>query len=444
VSKLPVVSSIITAPIVMRDGSVLAGEGVDGELGVAFRIPPELLAVVPDRARITDSDVLDAYRLFTDELMADVETDSAGRAVMVAYVLSLVQRLILPERPLFMFSAGQRGSGKTTTVSMGTIAALGRRPAAASWASSEEERGKALFAAQREGVASIAFDNIPAGAALSCPNIERALTSPEATDRVLGHSMRQTVSTSAILSVTGNNISAVGDLASRTLVVRLEAKRPDPENRTFRHADVLAWAQAYRARLMQAAYTILLGNPQLAIPVDRRQAETRFKVWWEVIGGAVEHAAGLAGQPVSYADLFRANDAADEGVNALERVLSMLDAAFPKGRAFAAKDIATGSVFGLPNGSGGAPAGSQPGNFDETPTVGQMRDDFMDALATASMRPFPPHQSDPSAKMVAKRLQILVGRPVEVNGQLVRLHDGMDKDTKVKTYAVRPVGQPPA
>jgi hypothetical protein len=419
-SKLPVVSAIITAPVVMRDGSVLAGEGVDGELGVAFRIPPDLLAVVPDRARITDSDVLDAYRFFTDELMADVETDPAGRAVMVAYVLSLVQRLILPERPLFMFSAGQRGSGKTTTVSMGTIAALGRRPAAASWASSEEERGKALFAAQREGVASIAFDNIPAGAALSCPHIERALTSPEATDRVLGHSMRQTVSTSAILSVTGNNISAVGDLASRTLVVRLEATRPDPENRTFRHADVLAWTQANRARLMRAAYTILLGNPLLAIPVGQRQAETRFKVRWEVVGAAVEHAAGLAGQPVKFADLFRANDAADEGVGALEQVLTALNRTFPAGRAFAAKDIGPKLAFG------------------------QSRDDFMEALAMASRLAFPPHQPEPSPKLVAKRLQILVGRPVEVKGQLVRLHAEMDKRTKVKTYVVRPVKLPPA
>jgi hypothetical protein len=195
---------------------------------------------------------------------------------------------------------------------------------------------------------------------------------------------------------------------------------------------------------MRAAYTILLGNPQLAIPVDRRQAETRFKVWWELVGSAVEHAAGLAGQPVRFADLFRANDAADEGVGALEQVLATLGKAFPNGRAFAAKDLTTGSTFGLPNGSDVAPAESQQGNFDEMPTSGQMRDDFMDALATASMRPFPPHQSNPSPKMVAKRLQVLVGRPVDVNGQLVRLHDRMDRDTKVKTYAVQPVRQQPA
>lgn len=413
VSKLPVVSSIITAPVVMRDGSVLAGKGVDGELGVAFRIPPELLAVVPDRALITDKEVRDAYRLLADEWMADVATNPAGKAVMVAYLLSLMQRVILPERPLFMFSAGQRGSGKTTAVSMATVAALGRRPAAASWSSSEDERGKALFAAQREGVASIAFDNIPAGAALSCPHIERALTSPEATDRVLGHSVRQTVSTTAILSATGNNIAAVGDLASRTLVVRLEASRPDPENRPFRHADVLAWTMANRTRLLRAAYTILLGNPLLAIPAGQRQAETRFKVWWELIGAAVEHAAGLAGQPVKFADLSRANDAADEGVAAMGQVLMALSEAFPGGAAFSARDIGPKVAFG------------------------SSRDDFLDALATASGRAFPPHLLEPSPKLIAARLHILVGRPVEVNGQLMQLHAELDSHTKIKAYTVR-------
>jgi hypothetical protein len=38
---------------------------------------------------------------------------------------------------------------------------------------------------------------------------------------------------------TGNSITPRGDMASRSLMVALNVDRPDPENRTFAHADPL-------------------------------------------------------------------------------------------------------------------------------------------------------------------------------------------------------------
>jgi hypothetical protein len=414
-SKLPVVRSVVTAPFVLQNGDMLSGEGVDAKRELAFHIAPELRDVLPDADFITDQDVQEAYRFLVDEMLADVATDATGKAVMVAHMLSMLERLVLTERPMFIYSAGQRGSGKTTAVSMVTMAALGRRPAAASWASAEEERGKALFAALREGVAAVAFDNVPAGALLSCPHVERALTSAEITERVLCHSRREAVSTSAILSATGNNIAPKGDLASRALMVELEASRPDPENRPFRHPDPLGWVRANRRRIMVALYTILLGNPQLAVPVGQRQAETRFKVWWELVGSAVEHAARLAGVSVRFADLFRASDAGDEGANALATLLEGLEEMFPSGAAFSARDIAPKLSFGMG------------------------REEFVEALAMASGIVWPPHQTELVPKLVGKRLRVLLGRPVEVNGRLVRLRGWTDPRTKVQAYAVEPV-----
>ena len=113
--------------------------------------------------------------------------------VAALLAMTLLERALLPERPAFFITAGQRGGGKTTLVNMITLAALGRRAAAAGWSQNGEERRKALFSYLRQGVACLAWDNISRGAAISCPHIEAALTSFEVSDRVLGFSQVETV-----------------------------------------------------------------------------------------------------------------------------------------------------------------------------------------------------------------------------------------------------------
>ncbi len=73
------------------------------------------------------------------------------------------------------------------------VAVLGRRAAASAWSPNEEERRKALFAYLGEGVALLVWDNIPRGAAISCPSIEKALTAETYKDRILGVSENRTV-----------------------------------------------------------------------------------------------------------------------------------------------------------------------------------------------------------------------------------------------------------
>ena len=68
--------------------------------------------------------------------------------------MTLIERPLLPERPAYFVTAGQRGGGKTTLINMITLAVLGRRAAAAAaWSWNDEERRKSLFAHLRQGVA---------------------------------------------------------------------------------------------------------------------------------------------------------------------------------------------------------------------------------------------------------------------------------------------------
>jgi len=149
------------------------------------------------------------------------------------------------------------------------MAITGIHPAAAAWSSNEEERRKALLSYFIYGVPYILWDNIPRGTQISCPHIEKSCTASYYADRRLGVSEMVATAASTIHFFTGNNVTPRGDLASRSLMVRLDADRPDPENRVFTHPDPIAWTESNRAEILQAFYVILLGNAKLDEPAER-------------------------------------------------------------------------------------------------------------------------------------------------------------------------------
>ena len=221
------------------------------------------------------------------------------------------------------------------------IAVTGRRPPAAAWSPNEEERRKAMLAYLAEGLAAIVWDNIPLGSLISCPTVEKVLTSDTYVDRVLGETAKLTVATATIMAFTGNNIGPKGDLASRSLVTRLDVDRPDPENRNFKHPDAIDWTLNHRGDILAALYTLLLGNPQLNAD-HGKPAPTRFKRWWHLVGSAVENAAiALVDLERSYPpemrtacyvdfnNLFASVEGEDEETAGLAEVLDTLHSTWP-------------------------------------------------------------------------------------------------------------------
>ena len=178
------------------------------------------------------------------------------------------------------------------------MAITGTRPAAAAWSPNEEERRKALLAYLMAALPCIIWDNITRGSKISCPHIERSCTTAFYSDRRLGVNEIVAVAAAVIHLFTGNNIGPRGDLASRSLSVRLEVDRADPENRLFVHPDPVGWTEAHRGKILVALYTILLGNP--ALLSSNTEPRTRFKTWWWLIGSAVEYAAGLCGSALDF------------------------------------------------------------------------------------------------------------------------------------------------
>src|SRR5215471_4616282 len=248
---LPTVVTIATLPIVLADGVLLAPDGLDRDRGILFKIQPELREILPRREDCTDAAVREAMKFLCDDWLCDVATDYTGKCTLVAAALSMIERSLLDQRPAFFVTAGRRGGGKTTTLTMLIMAVTGIWPAAAAWSTNEEERRKALLSYFLYGVTYILWDNIGRGQQISCPHIEKSCTAAYYSDRRLGVSEMVATAASVIHFFTGNNISPRGDLASRSLQVRLDVDRLIPENRAFKHPDPIGWTENNRAEILE-------------------------------------------------------------------------------------------------------------------------------------------------------------------------------------------------
>jgi hypothetical protein len=333
---LPTLVAVAQLPIVLLDGEMLAPDGLDRLRGIIFIIPKELREVLPKHEDCTKEAVEKAMKFLTDEWLGDVATDYAGKCILIACALTIIERSLLPSRPAFFVTAGRRGSGKTTTLTMLIMAVTGISPASSAWTENEDERRKALLSYFMMGLPYILWDNIRRGSQIACPHVERSCTSGYYMDRKLGVSEAVATAAATIHLFTGNNIAPKGDLASRSLTVRLEVDRPDPENRKFRHPDPIGWTDENRAEILKALYTLLLGNPTLDEP---REAEmkTRYREWYRAVGSAVENAAKTVGKTVDFTKLFLAQDEEDDEDTSLAAALAAMGAKWGD-KHFVAKD----------------------------------------------------------------------------------------------------------
>jgi hypothetical protein len=414
--SLPIVVAIAQLPIVLADGNLLTGNGLDRERGIFFTIPKELTAIVPVSKERAQEGVEDAMKFLCDDWLCDVATDYTGKCVIISAALTVIERSLLPDRPAYSITAGRRGNGKTTTIKMLLTPLTGSPPAAASWSTDEEERRKALLSYFMRGESYILWDNIPRGSQITCPHIERSCTSAYYADRRLGVSEMVTTAASSVHFFTGNNISVSGDLVSRTLHTRLDADRPDPENREFRHPDPIAWTEQNRGKILGALYTILLGNPQLSAPANTEN-KTRFKLWWRLVGSAVENAAGLAGKDLDFRDLFLSQEGDDEDAASLADVLETLLKRWPEKQISKEPTLFTANKV----------AEFVNNIYDPSPDKTLLRD---------WLKPEAPANWQISVHTITRRLSGHLDEPVMSGKRVLKLRSCRDEHTKVLEYYV--------
>jgi hypothetical protein len=423
-SKLPRVWSIATMPIILPNGEILATDGLDRKRKVLFRIDPGIRELLP-RGEITDDDIVKAMNYLTDEWLCDVLTNYAGKCVLISMAESVLQRAQFRERPAFNVKAGKPEGGKTTALTMVSCAATGKPAAAAAWSNDPEERRKAIFALARQNLPMVVFDNIPRGLAISCPHIEKALTTDIISDRVLSTSDYEIAPSSTIVAFTGNGTSVKGDLASRMLECNIVVDSPDPASREFKHPEPIEWTLDHRDEILKALFTILLGNPRIKqAKKDRATAKTRFKAWWSLIGSAIEHAAKLASEAFDDFDDPNEGRARPRAVDFEELI------AVSKGEDEEASSLVEG-LRALDKFNNGSSAGF-PASLVATNWLTSCAGESEPLKSFLGCKP----EGSLSAKSVGKRLRAHVDEPVDVGDEVWTLKVKKDLHTNSDEFHI--------
>ena len=250
--RLPLLTGIIEAPIMRRDGSILSARGYDKATEL-FLHSEEDWPDIPDVPTRAEAEA--AVRELREPFAEFPFVDEAARSVLIAGILTAIQRRLLESAPLFAFDAPAQRSGKSLLAESLGLIVTGRKPAASGIAKEGDELRKAITSALRENQAIINLDNITRP--LDSPDLARAITQSEYADRLLGTNRMLRLPTNVLWTATGNNLAFRGDLPSRALLCRIDPETERPEERVFKIDDLPAHLLANRKRHVTAALTIV-------------------------------------------------------------------------------------------------------------------------------------------------------------------------------------------
>jgi hypothetical protein len=284
-AQFPVLAGVSEWPLVAADGSILMKDrGYDAETGLYFEV---------DRALKLDETVkaADAWSWLRQELLADYPFETeVDEAKALALLVAMMQRPLMKTCPAFGVTAPQAGTGKSTLIEMAAMAIHGSPIANHAFSGEPEELRKAIHSLLLAKISAVMFDNMRKGMAIDNDEIAKLLTSELATDRTLGSSETRKEVNTLLVTFTGNSIVFARDMASRALMVRLNAKAPNPLGRKFRHPDVRRWAREQRPRVLSALVSLVRAGVGAAMPDGQ---PTRFEDFDLHVARAVYVATGI-------------------------------------------------------------------------------------------------------------------------------------------------------
>ncbi|RVT49649.1 phage NrS-1 polymerase family protein [Rubrivivax albus] len=329
-SACPRVSGLLAHPLVLPSGEILSGAGLHATgLFLAGAQVPGLRAFNQAEAGAALAWLREVH-LEGFEFASDLDRDIA-----LAALLTGVQRRVLPMAPGVAILANTQSSGKTTLARRLHVTLTGRDMPVSTFAlGNEDEVQKALLAMLMRSPAMVCFDNVPDGYTFQSGSLAAALTASEVNQRLLGGNETVAVPTNVLFALTGNNLSLGNDEVTRWLVVRLAPKHARPEERRFKHADVVGHAIQLRAEVLRHVVGIVAGY--LTSDARLQLADgTRYARWDEMVRQPLLWAGAH-----DVAQVFRANAEQSEPVRAHRALVARLCEAFPDGAEFSAAQIA--------------------------------------------------------------------------------------------------------
>lgn len=245
----PGLVGFVDSPTLDRTGRVVSARGYDAPSGLYLSRPP-LIEAIGEMQRV---DAERAGECLDEAISTFPFVTEADRSACMALIITAIIRRILEAAPIGCVSANTPGTGKSKLVDVISAIATGRKAAVAALGTNPEETEKRLDAVLLKGDTLCSFDNIdrPVKSDVLC----QVATQTVKSIRVMGLSKIVEAPTNVCLLMTGNNLTLVGDLVRRCIVVNLDAKTERPELREFER-DAVEYALSIRPALIRAALVI--------------------------------------------------------------------------------------------------------------------------------------------------------------------------------------------
>lgn len=282
--NLPKLRAILASPTIdPATGRIIETGGYDRETGILLDLPhtaqwqgvPE--NPTPEQCKVAAETLWHPFRDFPFVTPVD-------RGGWLACLLTADCRPLLPTAPAFGLDATCAGTGKTLLAECAAIMAGGRYELMPPVGDDETETRKRLFAALRGGANTLITDNETRH--VDSATLCAVLTTGELSDRVLGESNNVTVPTLALMILTGNNLTLVGDLSRRVIKITLDAGIERPWDRSF-DLDPKEHVKTNRLHLVCSALTLLRGFHTAGAPRPKGGRMASFEMWSDFIRGCV-------------------------------------------------------------------------------------------------------------------------------------------------------------
>lgn len=284
----PELVGVIETPTLRKDGSLLVHEGYDAASGLLFDANSVDFPAIKDQPTRADAEAALGFLKipFKDfPFVSDGNGDSPSRSVALSAALTVLVRRTLRSAPAHGATAPIMATGKSLLLNVVSMIGTGREPSFMSQGKDGEEDEKRFLAALMKNDLMLVVDNITRvveGDAL-CTILTEAMWQC----RRLGVNDNVTVPTNCLIAMSGNNLTFKGDMTTRAILCRLDAKVERPEERAF-DIDLKKWVPEHRGELVAAGLTILrafvvAGRPGL----DTFKTFGRFEDWSNLVRGAL-------------------------------------------------------------------------------------------------------------------------------------------------------------
>lgn len=284
---VPRLRRVSNVPVITHHGTVLLRKGYYPDCEI-YIDPVSGLHQLDVPECPTEEHVETSLEVFTDDLLVDfpfaAESDLTHAIAM--FITPYMREIIDDPMPLFLVEAAKQGTGKGKLITLVNEITLGTTGGRLAVGSDASEIHRFLTGRFLAGVPLVALDNIEE---LSSPTLASALTERFWDARLVGTSDSRSIPIKVCWMASGNNPRLSGEIARRTVRVRLESPLEEPWLRKdFKHPNLMEWMRVHRGAIVRAVLTLIRHwYVQGQVPYKKTTLGS-YERWCEIVGGVLQ------------------------------------------------------------------------------------------------------------------------------------------------------------